>query len=118
MTVYSAIMAAAWGIGGVLLLWMGAKSAKGQLPRNAFAGIRTTTMMASDEAWVVGHKAAAGYFTGIGIVLVIAAIACLVVDDSIIGWISIPVVVVLLVGVLLATRKANVAVAQLPESSA
>ena len=32
----------------------------GKLPRNHFAGIRTRATLASDEAWVAGHRAAEG----------------------------------------------------------
>ena len=38
-----------------------AMASRGSLPRNGMAGIRIPSTMASDEAWVAGHRAATGW---------------------------------------------------------
>ncbi|TQL79438.1 SdpI/YhfL family protein [Stackebrandtia endophytica] len=43
---------------GGLIIWLARAAAKGRLGRNPFAGIRTPTTMASDEAWRTAHVAA------------------------------------------------------------
>ncbi|MFO6451442.1 MULTISPECIES: SdpI family protein [unclassified Aeromicrobium] len=43
---------------GVLLIWMARAAASGRLRRNALAGIRTPSTMASDEAWLAAHQRA------------------------------------------------------------
>ncbi|MGJ7440518.1 SdpI family protein [Aquipuribacter sp. MA13-6] len=43
---------------GALLLWMSQAAASGRLRRNPVAGIRVAATMASDEAWLVGHRRA------------------------------------------------------------
>ncbi|MTB87881.1 SdpI family protein [Aeromicrobium senzhongii] len=41
-----------------LLWWMARAAAGGRLRRNAIAGIRTASTMASDEAWLAAHRRA------------------------------------------------------------
>ncbi|GAA3532714.1 hypothetical protein AFL01nite_19300 [Aeromicrobium flavum] len=43
---------------GSLLWWMARAAASGRLKRNAYAGIRTGSTMASDEAWLAAHQRA------------------------------------------------------------
>lgn len=43
---------------GWLLIWMARAAADGRLRRNQWAGIRIPSTMASDEAWLAGHRAA------------------------------------------------------------
>lgn len=43
---------------GALVLWMAGAAASGRLRRNSFAGIRLPLTMASDDAWLVAHRAA------------------------------------------------------------
>jgi len=43
---------------GLLLLWAARAAASGRLGRNAIAGIRTPSTMASDEAWLAAHRRA------------------------------------------------------------
>lgn len=52
-------------VAGILLAVVAAKSRNGTLPRNWIVGIRTTTTMASDEAWDLAHRAGASAL-GIG----------------------------------------------------
>ena len=40
---------------GVLIMWMARATASGRLKRNALAGIRIPSTMASDEAWQAAH---------------------------------------------------------------
>lgn len=110
MTVFAILMAVVWLIGGVLSLWMGMKSGQGTLPKNKWIGIRTPEMMASDAAWATGHKAAAPLLKAAAFPLLIGGVMCFFVEDAVISWISIPVVVLLLVLVFLASKKASDAV--------
>ena len=110
MTVFSIIMTATWLLAGAGVLVIGIKAGQGTLHKNSLVGIRTPEMLASDEAWLKGHKAAANYLKISSIPLFIGGAACLVASDSLIGWISMPVVVLLVGMVLLASRKAHVAI--------
>ncbi|MEV7691886.1 SdpI family protein [Microbacterium sp. NPDC089189] len=40
---------------GLLLIWMARATASGRLKRNAIAGIRIPSTMASEEAWLAAH---------------------------------------------------------------
>ena len=42
---------------GVVMTWIGRKAQRGTLKRNAWAGIRTKSTTASDEAWEAAHRA-------------------------------------------------------------
>lgn len=44
---------------GALLIVVAYRSQRGTLPRNWIVGIRTTTTLASDEAWDAAHRAGA-----------------------------------------------------------
>ncbi|GAB2986346.1 SdpI family protein [Frigoribacterium salinisoli] len=43
---------------GLLLVWMARATASGRLGRNAIAGIRIPSTLASDEAWLAAHRRA------------------------------------------------------------
>ena len=107
MTVFSIIMAVTWFLAGLVVLWVGIKSGQGTLPENKWIGIRTPELLASDESWIEGHKAASPYLKASSLPLFIGAIICLVADDSLIGWVSLPVVILLTLMVLLASKKAH-----------
>lgn len=83
------------------------KSGEGALPMNNLAGMRTVEAMASEEAWVAGHKAAAGMLKLSSIPFLIGGVACLVVGDSWISWISAPVVILSISIILVASSKAK-----------
>ena len=51
---------------GVALTWIGRKATKGTLKRNRWAGIRTKSTMASDEAWEAAHRAGGELMTWAG----------------------------------------------------
>ncbi len=55
------------GLSGVVMVALGRAAATGRLPRNLFAGIRIPSTLRSDEAWRVGHLAAASALTVSGI---------------------------------------------------
>jgi hypothetical protein len=42
----------------VLVTWLTWRAARGSLPRNGLAGVRTRITMSSDVAWQTGHRAA------------------------------------------------------------
>ena len=46
-------------VAGAILLIVALRSRSGAMPRNWIVGIRTTTTLASDEAWNLAHRAAA-----------------------------------------------------------
>ncbi|WP_448856477.1 SdpI family protein [Corynebacterium camporealensis] len=113
MTAYSIIVAVTWLLAGALMLWVGVKAGQGTLTMNNLVGIKTATLLRDEETWTTGHKAAAGYLKASGVPMLIGGIACLFVDDALIGWLSIPAVLLLLAMIFLATRKAHAAVADL-----
>ena len=65
------------GLSGGIVVVLGRMAATGRLPRNVFAGIRIPSTLRSDEAWDVGHRAAASAMTvaGCGSVLVAIVLA-------------------------------------------
>lgn len=73
-------------LAGTGALWgITAAAASGRLARNGWAGIRIGSTMASDEAWLAGHRAAlpASRATGIGaLVMGLALMVNAVVADD------------------------------------
>ncbi len=45
-------------VAGGMLLWLARATVTGRLKRNTWAGIRTPSTLASDEAWLVAHQRA------------------------------------------------------------
>ena len=66
----------------------------------------------SEEAWIQGHKIASGYLSFSGIALAIFGVLCLFITESALGFISMPVVMVLFIGTVLANQKAKAAITQ------
>lgn len=97
---------------GVVLLVMAALGAKGTLPRNGFAGIRTRKTMTSDEAWNVGHRAAAGYTAAAGVASIGGGVAAILTTDSDVAsaMVVIGTAAVTVGLVMLATRRAHRAI--------
>ncbi|PTR22886.1 SdpI/YhfL family protein [Rhodococcus sp. OK519] len=52
-------------IAGVTIAWTSWAAANGRLRRNPYLGIRTPTVMFSDETWATAHRASRAW-TGIG----------------------------------------------------
>lgn len=106
------IMAATFLIAGSGLLYVGILAGSGKLPMNSWVGLRTPKLMASEEEWVRGHKAGSGYLKFSGVFMLAGGVLFFFIDDSIISFVSIPVVIVLLICTVLANQKANAAVAK------
>ena len=83
---------------GLLLMWIGRKASTGTLQRNWVAGIRTTTTLASDEAWMAAHVAGGPAMTWAGVASVLAGLALLVRPSDAVGL----VIVLAGTGVMLA----------------
>lgn len=104
---------------GLILVICGSKFAKGGIGRNSAVGIRTAKLMASDEAWEVGHRAAAGTLSAAGwITIALGVVGAIVgifagLDSAVAGIVSVVFVIPAIVGVLLATQKAHRAVDEL-----
>lgn len=56
---YGSILATTFVIAGGVIMWIAKMAHDETLPPNYWAGIRTPRTLHSDEAWRVGHKAAA-----------------------------------------------------------
>ena len=66
-------------LAGGALLAIALPAARGRLPRNHLAGIRTARVMRSERSWRVGHEAAAPWLLAAGIVVAAGAAALLAV---------------------------------------
>jgi len=53
----TALFCAAMLAAAALLWWVAERTADGSLGRNVYAGIRTRSTRASDEAWLAAHRA-------------------------------------------------------------
>lgn len=69
-------------ISGAVLVAIGRKQGSGTLERNWLAGIRTRETMRSDAAWNAAHTATARLTIGIGVVLLVAGAAILVLQPA------------------------------------
>lgn len=85
MTIFAIIMSMTWFFAGFLMLWVGIKAGQGTLPKNKWIGIRTPRLLATDEAWVEGHKVVAGYLKASSFPLFIGAIVCLLMILLLVG---------------------------------
>ena len=81
-------------LAGALVAVGGALGWLGKLPRNRLAGVRTSSTMRSEHAFVVGNRAAGPAVTLGGVVAVVAGVAGLFLPES-------AAVGVVVVGVLL-----------------
>jgi hypothetical protein len=102
-------------LGGILFA-LGAASRAERLPRNYIAGIKTGRMLASDEAWRIGHRAAAPVFLGVGAVgLVFGVILAIIVvvaspPENVVVTLMLVYLGLTLVGLAFAVRIAHRAV--------
>ena len=55
---------------GLLLVWAGWAAARGRLKRNYVIGMRTRTVLRSDETWRAAHRECAWSFWSSGLVLI------------------------------------------------
>jgi len=72
------VLFVAMGAAGGVLVWMARAAASGRLTRNALAGIRTPSTMASDAAWLAAHRRAERPTQLAGAVSILAALIALV----------------------------------------
>lgn len=112
MSIFNILMAAVYLASGALLLWTGVKAGAETLPRNEWIGIRTSKTLASDEAWLTGHKAAAGYLKASSLPMILGGIFFAFANEEQIAWASLVAVGVMLVLVILAARKAQAAISE------
>lgn len=112
MSVYATIMSATYLIVGVGTLYVGLRARQAKLPMNSWIGLRTPKLMANEDTWVLGHKAAAGYLMLAGAAFTIGGILFMIIDESLIAFVSLPVLAILLITTVLATKKANAAAEQ------
>lgn len=102
------------GFGLHLVIWLcfGLVSVIGSRPggtRNAWAGIRIPALMKSDQAWVVGHKAAI-HHVRLGVLSLVppAVIVIFFVGSApqVVGWLEWALAAASLVWILVATKSA------------
>lgn len=94
-------------------------AARGDLPRSGAVGIRTKATKASDAAWEAGHEAVVPFARTLTLVVSGLAAVVIIIGFTVdAGWVTalgiVPFVVVL-VGLVLITRKANAAAKAVPE---
>lgn len=97
-------------LAGLLFVWIAYASFKRTLKPNFFIGIRTTKTLSSDEAWEIGHFAAAKSISVGGFGLIFASVLALVIpeDYSVLaalvgaGWV--------LLWLIIGNKKANDAI--------
>jgi len=80
--VVAALLAAA----GLALLAVAVLGARGWLPRNRFAGVRTAATLRSDAAFALGNKVAAGPLAAAGVVAAVGGVAVLFAGPGAAGW--------------------------------
>lgn len=59
---------------GLLVIWVATATASGRIGRNAFAGIRTGSTLASDEAWLAAHRRTKRPTILAGLLLIVCAL--------------------------------------------
>jgi hypothetical protein len=85
-------------VAGIALVVVGVLGRQGRLPRNMWAGLRTNTIMRTDQTWRVAHTAGAPWLlAAAGVAFVLAAVAFL--GSS---WQSIRTLAILLLGLMIA----------------
>ncbi|MBT8198334.1 MAG: SdpI family protein [Acidimicrobiia bacterium] len=60
--------------GGLVTIWVGLKSTRGDLERNWVVGIRIASTLASDEAWAAAHRASGRTLMAAGLAPVVGGI--------------------------------------------
>ncbi|MGI5126569.1 SdpI family protein [Pseudonocardia sp. CA-107938] len=73
-------------LAGLLLLTIAALGARGSLPRNRVAGIKTAATLASDAAFTTAHKAAAVPLAAAGAVAAVPGIVLLTGPSAGLAW--------------------------------
>lgn len=84
MSAYHLIIGITLIIAGLLIAWIAIAGGKETLKPNFWLGIRTAELLKSEQAWIVGHKAASRYLMigAIG-VMIFGALALFVPFDMV-----------------------------------
>ncbi|HEY4598090.1 SdpI family protein [Corynebacterium sp.] len=112
MPLFSIIMVPSYLAGCAILLRVGVKGGSETLPLNDWIGIRTHKTLSSDEAWLTGHKAAAGYLKASSLPMILGGIFFTFASDEQIGFATLPTAGITFVLVMLAVRKAHTAISE------
>ncbi len=104
-------------LAGLLLLTTAGLGARGRLPRNRFAGVKTPATLASDAAFAAAHRAAAVPLGAAGAVATVAGGVLLTGPGAVLGWtlVGIAVVGLFVFAGLAATVADRAAAAAAPE---
>ena len=70
---------------GVLVSWVGTRSATGRLARNRRLGVRTPRTVASDEAWEAAHRAAGPWLVAAGAAVTVPGVVLLARPSNALG---------------------------------
>jgi hypothetical protein len=85
-------------VAGIALVVVGVLSRQGRLPRNMWVGLRSNTIMRTDETWYAAHTAGGPWLlAAAGVAFALAAVAFL--GSS---WQSIRTLAILLLGLMIA----------------
>jgi SdpI/YfhL protein family len=85
-------------VAGIALAVVGLLSRQARLPRNMWAGLRTTSIMRSDETWRVAHVAGAPWLLAAACVAFVLAAVSFVAGS----WQSVRTMGILLLGLMIA----------------
>jgi len=97
---------------GGLLWWMAGAAADGRLRRNNLAGVRLPSTLASDEAWLAGHRRAKRPTRIAAVCSLLAAVVCAlpvpepVVYVTVLGA-AVPILRFVIYGAVVASRAAR-----------
>ncbi len=70
-------------VAGVVIGFVGKRTADGRLARNGFAGIRTERSMADDESWLIVHRRARPWMYASAAAMVVGGLCALVVRSDV-----------------------------------
>lgn len=96
-------------VAGLSVPYISRRAASGRLKRNHVAGIRIPATMASDEAWVAGHKASIPFADAAGVAGVLTAIVTPIFVSQAWWLVIFGGSIIILIFTLVAARKADVA---------
>ena len=92
----------------VVMMWIGWRASRGTLRRNAFAGIRTPSTMASDAAWEAAHRAGGRQITQAGVVSLIVGLLLLLRPSNTVGMILLGIwFVAVMAAAIVSTLRGN-----------
>ena len=100
--IFAAVVLSIAAAGILTICWI---AARGILARNSMAGLRTRAMLASDEAWEVGHRTALPIVVATAALTVLAAVTSIFVIGNLHAYLAAigAAVLILLIGVVTAT---------------